>query len=60
MESDTASSSSDDDELLDAAEVICVAEAVLAWRHNRMTRSRLHWQHHVQMLLHTNFTSCIE
>jgi hypothetical protein len=57
MESDTSSSSSDDDdddELLDAAEVICVAEAVLAWRSNRMTRSRLRWQHHVQMLLHEN------
>jgi hypothetical protein len=58
METDTSSSSSDDDddddELLDAAEVICVAEAVLAWRSNRMTRSRLHWQHHIQMLLHEN------
>jgi hypothetical protein len=56
MESDTSSSSNDDDDdkLLDAAEVICVAEAVLAWRSNRMTRSRLHWQHHVQMLLHEN------
>ncbi len=40
MESDTSSTSSndvDDDELLDAAEVMCVAEAVLAWICNRMT-----------------------
>jgi hypothetical protein len=55
MESDTSSSSSndvDDDELLDAAEVMCVAKAVLAWRCNRMTRSTLCWQNHVQMLMH--------
>ena len=53
MESDASSSRSNDDgenELLDAAEVICVTEAVLAWKSNRMTRSRLHGQHHVQML----------
>ncbi len=57
MESDsTVSSKSDDDdnELLDAVEVLCVAEAVLAWRTNRVIWSRLYWQHHVQMLLHEN------
>jgi hypothetical protein len=39
MESDTTvSSKSDDDdnELLEVAEVLCVAEAVLAWRTNRV------------------------
>jgi hypothetical protein len=48
----SSTSDDDDDELLDTAGVICVAEAVLAWRSNRMIRSRVYWQH--QMLLHEN------
>jgi hypothetical protein len=55
METDSiVSSKSDDNELLDAAEILFVAEAMLAWRSNRVIRSRLHWKIHVQMLLHEN------
>ena len=54
MESDTGSNDTDDDSLFTVVEVIVVAEAIMSWRSNRLTRSRLNWQRHVQMLLHEN------
>lgn len=44
----------DNDDLLSIAEDLCLASALLAYRNNKITRSRLRWQQHVQLLLHEN------
>jgi len=49
METDT---NDDNDDLLSIAENICLASAL--YRNNKIMRSRLRWQQHVQLLLHEN------
>jgi hypothetical protein len=51
METDT---DDDNNDLLSIAEDRCLASALLACRNNKITRSRLRWQQHVQLLLHEN------
>jgi len=56
MESDITTSSNEDnnDDLLSLAEDLCIVSALLACRTVRITKSRLSWSIHIQMLLHEN------
>jgi hypothetical protein len=55
MQSDSSDNDDDDDiDLLSIAEDLCLACALLTSRNNKITRSRIRWQQHVQLLLHEN------
>ncbi len=55
MQSDSSDDDDDDDvDLLSVAEDLCLASALLTSRNNKITRSRIRWQQHVQLLLHEN------
>ena len=55
MQSDSSDDDDDDDtDLLSVAEHLCLASALLSSRNNKITRSRIRWQQHVQLLLHEN------
>jgi hypothetical protein len=51
METDT---DDQNDDLLLIAEDLCLASALLVCRNNKIMRSRLRWQQHVELLLHEN------